>query len=120
MRMALSIALSAALTGCWASGQVRYRDHSELAKVTLASGEEKGLPEGQLGVVTAHADGYSTCDELITRALSELLAEARALGGTGVQRGECGRRWHWSGREPVCRRSLLGSLSVEAKGIAVK
>jgi len=120
MRTVLLAAWSITLAGCWASGQVRYRDHPELAKVTLASGEEKGLPEGQLGVVTAREDGYSTCDELIARALSELLAEARALGGTGVQQVKFRRRWYWSGREPVCRRSLLGSKSVEAKGVAVK
>jgi hypothetical protein len=42
--------------------QLRYRDHPELAKVKVATGEENGLPEGQLGVVTAKAEGYSTCD----------------------------------------------------------
>jgi hypothetical protein len=99
---------------------LRYRDHPELAKVKVATGEENGLPEGQLGVVTAKAEGYSTCDQLIAEALTELLAEARSLGGSGVQQVKFRRRWYWSGHDPVCRRSLLGGESVEARGVAVK
>jgi hypothetical protein len=38
----------------------------------------------------------------------------------GVQQVKFRRRWHWSGREPVRCRSLLGSKSVEAKRVAVK
>jgi|SRR5262245_13850423 len=120
MRTTLPAVLLFALCGCWTSGQVRYRDHPELAKVTVASGDEKGLPEGQLGVVTARAEGYSSCDQLITEALTELLAEAHALGVTSVQQVKFRRRWYWSGRDPVCRKSLLGDKSVEARGVAVK
>ena len=119
-RRLIVVASLLALSGCWASGQLRYRDHPELAKVKVATGEEKGLPKGELGVVTAKAEGYSTCDQLIAEALSELLAEARSLGGSGVQQVKFRRRWYWSGRDPVCRRSLLGSKSVEARGVAVK
>lgn len=169
-RRLIVVASLFALSGCWASGQLRYRDHPELAKVKVATGEEKGLPEGELGVVTAKAEGYATCDQLIAEALTGLLAEARSLGGSGVQQVKFRRRWYWSGRDParcrerrqaggaagvpaetgtgeattipagstetlypgggdtglvspgmpVCRRSLLGSESVEARGVAVK
>src|SRR5262245_53818715 len=49
----LLVASLFALSGCCAFGQLRYRDHPELPKVKVATGEEKGLPEGELGVVTA-------------------------------------------------------------------
>ena len=110
------------LAGCWAGGQVRYRDYPELAGVKLASGEKQHTPPEHLGVVSTHAAGYQSCDTLVTQAFRDLLAESRALGGTGVRDVNFRRRWHWSGREPMCRRQLLPPfrLAVEAQGLAVR
>jgi hypothetical protein len=83
----LLVVMSLSVGGCWAAGQLRYRDHPELAKLTLATGDEKGLPLGQLGAVTATADGYAPCDQLIAEALGELLA-----GGSRAWRHRRGSR----------------------------
>jgi hypothetical protein len=60
----------------------------------------------------------TTVDQLFARPVRTRPADWRRAWG--VQQVKFRRRWYWSGREPVCRRSLLGSLSVEAKGIAIK
>lgn len=111
-----------ALAGCWSAGQVRYRDHPELANVKLATGEKAAASPDQVGVVRTTVKGHESCDDLVTKALSELLAESRALGGTGVREVKFRQRWHWSGRETLCRRQALPPyrLVVEAQGVAVK
>jgi hypothetical protein len=108
------------LSGCWAGGHLRYRDEPALVNVRLATGAEKGEPEGQLGVVTADARGYASCDQLVTQVMRDLLAEARAVGGTRVEQVKFKRRWHWSGREALCHRNVLLRKSTRARGYAVR
>ena len=45
-----------AVSGCWVGGEIRYRDHPELTKVTLATGERKmvGATRGTGGDVAMH------------------------------------------------------------------
>ena len=71
------------VSGCWAGGQVRYRDYPELAVIKLASGEKGHTPPEHLGVVRTRVAGYQSCDSLVTEAFRDLLAESRALRGTG-------------------------------------
>lgn len=123
MRPAAVVLVSVLLTSCWVGGQLRYRDDPELTHVTLARGgrEDAPLPNA-LGVVRTRVSGYQSCDALTTQALRELLAEARALGGTGVAQVKFRRRWHWSGREPICKRQLVPPLrlTVEVQGLAIR
>ncbi len=75
-----------------------------------------------LGVVQAEASGSGSCDAIAERALHDLLAEARALGGSGVEEIKFRARWHWTG-EVLCRRSLFPPLvhtSARVKGFAVR
>ena len=122
MRLILLASLTL-VAGCWAGGQIRYREHPELANVKLATGKDKLEPPDQLGVIQARRSGYRSCDGLVSDALHDLLAEARALGGSGVREVKFRQRWHWSGKAPLCRRHLLLlplMKSVQVQGVAVK
>ena len=118
----LAAVLCFAVTGCWTGGQVRYRESPDLARVTLATGEKQPTAPENLGVVRTRAAGYQSCDSLVTQSLHDLLEESHALGGAGVRDVKFRQRWHWSGREPICRRQFLPPfrLVVEAQGLAVK
>lgn len=122
MRSSALLVVTLAVSGCFASGQIRYRDYPELAGVKLASGGKQPVAPEHLGVVSTRAAGYQSCDSLVTDAFRDLLAESRALGGSGVRDVKFRRRWHWSGREPMCKRQILPPfrLAVEAQGLAVK
>ena len=136
-------ALIGLLVGCsgWEIGQIRYRDNPDLALVTLATGEAKVVgrrtrdgsredvqaaqgpnlwtPWTEVGPVHVRISEKASCDELVTRVLRDLLAEARAIGGTRVQEVKFRHRWHWSGREPVCMWRF-STRTVEAEGMAVR
>jgi hypothetical protein len=84
--------------------------------VKLATGDEKNPPLGQLGTVSATAED---CDRLIADSLRELLAESRALGGTGVQQVQFRRRWL---RTDIPTESPGTEVDrpIEPRGVAVK
>ena len=71
-----TIACLVLVAGCWAGGQIRYREHPELANVKLATGKGKWEPPEHLGVIQASRSGYRGCDDLVNEALGDLLAEA--------------------------------------------
>jgi hypothetical protein len=72
---------SLVVAGCWSAGQVRYRNHPELASVKLATGEKQPATPDQLGVVRTRIASHDDCDALVTQALSEPLG-----GVTGPRR----------------------------------
>ncbi len=59
----------------------------------------------------------SSCDEVAIAALRNLLAEAKAIGGTGVEEVQFRGRWSWLG-QPVCRGTVEKTALV--RGFAVK
>src|SRR5262249_35104972 len=143
-----SVAMWAVLlttAGCWVGGEIRYRDHPELANVTLASGERKivggaretsgagvnmhvgetpndWVPQTEVGPVRGTRSGYRSCDALVADVLRDLLADAHALGGTAVREVKFRNRWAWSGRQPLCNWGFFPpfALHTEAQGMAVK
>jgi hypothetical protein len=123
VRWMVVVVASLVVTGCWSAGQVRFRDNPDLTSVKLATGDKQALAGvDQLGVVRTAVRAHGSCDDLVTQAMRELLAESRALGGSGVRDVKFRQRWHWSGRETLCRRQALPPyrLVVEAQGVAVK
>lgn len=63
-----------------------------------------------LGMVYAEADG-ETCDEAITKAMSRLLEQAKAMGGTRVIHAQTRNRYNWSGRL-ACRGTHASARGV--------
>lgn len=109
------------IAGCSTSGAVRYRDNPELINVKLATGRSDAPPAAEgLGVVEASASGGGDCDALVTHALQDLLAEAKAVGGSGVHAVRFKGRWTWTGH-PICMLGFLGiGKSVKVRGMAVR
>ena len=118
---ALLIALPAvAAAGCFARTHVSYSEHPELAAVRLATGRPQSVPEN-LGMVEASASGFGSCSTIAARALSNLLAEAKAHGGTMVEDVKFRAQFHWTGHA-LCRRFfplLPGVYSSDVQGVAV-
>ena len=119
------VLLAVGLSGCfYAHADVRYREHPELASVRLAIGKRQRtqpLPPN-LGMVQVNAAGWASCDTVVDQALHDLLADARAMGGTGVAETRFLGRFTWIDR-PVCRVtpfSLWLRKSVAVQGLAVK
>ena len=107
------------MTGCWAQGHLSYREHPELAGIKLATGQ--AYQGSGLGVVQTEASGTGDCSGLVTRALRDLLAEAQALGGLGVEDVKFRARWNWTGSRVLCRKGFLGLRKyVAVRGVAVK
>jgi hypothetical protein len=117
MRRVCWVAVLAVLGCSYASGSIRYAEDPDLRTVTLYSGRPNPLGE-DLGPVETSARGLGDCTKLATGALRELLANARALGATGVKDVKFRGKWHWMGRV-VCRRSL-GGQSVQVRGMAYR
>jgi uncharacterized protein YbjQ (UPF0145 family) len=72
-------------------------------------------------MVQGSAWGVGSCDGVAARALSDLLAQAHALGGNGVEDVKFRARWHWTGHA-LCKRFLPllpGAYSVDVQGLAV-
>jgi len=112
--------LALTLAGCFARTHIPYSQHPELAAVRLATGRPQVVPEN-LGLVEASASGFGMCSTIAARALSNLLSEARAHGGTTVEDVKFRARWHWTGHA-LCRRFLPllpGVYSAEVQGVAV-
>ena len=120
-----AVCLGLALSGCfYAQANVRYREHPELANVRLAAGKRQRTlpPPPNLGMVQVNAAGWASCDTVVDQALHDLLADARAMGGTGVAETRFLGRFTWIDR-PVCRVtpfSLWLRKSVAVQGLAVK
>jgi hypothetical protein len=104
--------------GCaYKRGTIRYADHPELSTVHLYSGRED--PRGEaVAVVETRIEERGDCSAVAAKALGQLLADARALGGDGVKDVKFRSRWHWAGRV-VCRTQFIG-LNVWARGMAYK
>jgi hypothetical protein len=137
-----SVAVSAILitiTGCWVGGDIRYRDHPELANVTLASGERKvvggardtsaagvhvhvgetpndWVPQTEIGPVHGTRGGYRSCDELVADVLRDLLADAQAFRRDSRARGQVpdpvGLEW----QETALQLGLLPALRATHRG----
>ena len=120
-----AVLLGLGLSGCfYAHADVRYREHPELANVRLASGkrQRQAPTPPNLGMVQVNEAGWTSCDNVVNRALTDLLADARAMGGTGVVETRFLGRFTWIDR-PVCRItpfSLWLRKSVAVQGLAVK
>jgi hypothetical protein len=123
MRIAIplpAVLLALATTGCFAGAHIRYSEHPELASVRLSTGREQPVPDN-LGMVQGSASGFGTCDTVAARALKDLLAQARAVGGSRVEDVKFRARWHWTGHA-LCKRYfpfLPGVYAAEAQGLAV-
>ena len=110
--------LALASVGCsYSQANIAYRQNPDLTNVQLATGEKP--PAGTLGTVERTITGWGSCDKLAMRALSEILDDARAMGGTRVVDAKFRQRFHWAGR-PVCRSNMFGHKTVQITGLAVR
>ena len=114
----LGVGILTGALGCsYATGTMSYTQNPELRSVRLYAGDPD--PEGEnLGVVEVIREAAGDCSDLANEALTALLAEAKALDGTGVKDVKFRGRYHWMGRV-VCRRSLSG-MSVQVRGMATR
>ena len=104
-----------AVAGCgYAHGGIDYVAHPELRSVRLYTGAQSET-EKSLAIVTAAHEGRDDCAEIAAGALTDLLAQARSVGGDGVRDVRFRGKWHWMGRV-VCRQSF-GRRSVQVQGI---
>ena len=118
VELALSLAVIM-LAGCrYSAGSLSYAANPELKPVTLYKGAPSDVGR-DVGPVETYMRGRSSCTDLGTAAVRELLAEAQAMGATGVKDVRFRARYHWTGRV-VCRGSFLGMAgrSVQVRGIA--
>jgi hypothetical protein len=118
------VALALTIGGCvYSTADPHYRDHPELVNIRLATGrrDRHAEPPPNLGMVSGRAVSWNSCDEAVTHALSDMLADARALGGTGVTDVRFRGRYTWVAF-PACRRipfTLWMRCTTEAQGLAV-
>ena len=119
-----SVAVSVLLvtiTGCWVGGDIRYRDHPELANVTLASGERKvvgGARDTNGGGVHMHVG--ETPNDWVPQIKSARCTEPAAAteAATSLWPTFCGicspTRTHWAAQP--CARSNSGTGGPGAGG----
>ena len=123
VRMPVLLSALVAVPGClYATADVRYAKHPELTSVRLATGSRRIPPPPNLGLVRARAVSWTSCDDAVGQAMRDLLADARAMGGTGVADTRFLGRFTWIDR-PVCRITpftLWLRKATEAQGVAVK
>jgi hypothetical protein len=117
-RTGILVLASLAVCGCvYQTSSIDYARQPELRPLLLYTGTP-GQQGENLGAVVGEKRGWESCDELAKTALLDLLANAKALGGTGVKDVRFRGRWHWMGRV-ACRASLLGR-SVQVQGVAYR
>ena len=117
-RVALAVALLAS-SGCarYTRANVSYAANPDLAgSVRFSSGVARARIDN-LGIVQTSVTSDASCDEVAVTALRNLLAEAKAVGGSRVEEVQFRGRWSWLG-QPVCRG--LGEKTALVRGFAVK
>ena len=122
MRSAWCFALALALlgsSGCaprYTRATVSYIEHPDLTPIRFSAGASRARID-HLGMVQTSITSDRSCDEVAVEALRKLLAEAKAIGGSGVEEVQFRGRWSWLG-QPVCRGTEEKTALV--RGFAVK
>jgi len=98
-------------TGCfYTSATVNLRDFDArgLTMARFSEGDTSVQHNGRVGVAE-RTWAFGSCDEVVERALTTLLAKAQARGANRVLHTHFPGHWRWI-QEPVCRRNLSYAL----------
>lgn len=122
MRTILALSFLCFATACagYRVATTNFRSHPELRNVRLYSGEPDARGE-ELAQVSAEYSGRGSCQDATSRVMTDLLAEARALGGNAVKDVRFKGRYNWQGRL-ACKGggSQTSSVFAQAIGTAVR